>query len=157
MRRFFVAASVVALIATAVHAQNLDVIKQRRQAMQDIGAASYAAWKMFKGDAAFELATVQNSLATMEAKFSTFKDLFPDNSKDGGTTDAKPAIWSDKAGFNAANDAALAAIKSAAQTIKDIDTFKAAYKGVADRCSDCHKSEGGYTIRLGESFKKPKP
>lgn len=157
MRRFFVAASAVALVATVVHAQNLDVIKQRRQTMQDIAVASSANWKMFKGDAAFDLATMQSSLATMQAKFTSFKDQFPDNSKEGGSTDAKPAIWSDRAGFNAANEAAISAIKTAAQSIKDADSFKASYKAVADRCADCHKSDGGYTIRLGESFKKPKP
>lgn len=157
MRRFAVVVAVVAISATAVYGQNLDVIKQRRETMRAISGASGPIWKMYTGKAPFELAKVQSGLKTMSDQFGKFKNQFPDDSKKGGDTDAKPLIWSDRAGFNDAVEATIADIKKAAASIKGEDNFKEGYKPVAESCGGCHKVDGGYTIRLGDSFKKPMP
>ena len=157
MLRFAAAAVAVALGAATVYAQNPTVIKQRREAMQAVGGASASAWAMYKGEAPFDLAKVQSALKAMQDQLGKFKDLFPDNSKEGGGTDAKPLIWSDRAGFNGAIDASVVVIKKASEEIKDEASFKGSYGRVPEACGGCHKVDGGYTIRLGESFKKPKP
>ena len=147
----------VALGATTVYAQNLDVIKQRRETMQTLAGASGPVFNMYKDKAPIELAKIQTALKTMQDQLAKFKNQFPENSKEGGGTDAKPLIWSDRVGFNGAIDATIADIKKAAETITDEASFKTAYKPVLESCGVCHKVDGGYTIRLGESFKKPKP
>ena len=157
MRRFAVVLTVVAISATALYGQNLDVIKQRRETMRAISGASGPIWKMYTGKAPFELAKVQSGLKTMSDQFGMFKSQFPDDSKKGGDTDAKPLIWSDKTGFNDAVEATIADIKKAAASIKDEESFKEGYRPVAESCGGCHTVDGGYTIRLGDSFKKPMP
>jgi len=147
----------VALGATAVYAQNLDLIKQRRETMRAVAGASDPVWKMYTGKTPFDLAKIQTALTTMQDQLVKFKDQFPDNSKEGGGTDAKPLIWSDRASFNGAIDASIVDMKKAATKISDEASFKTAYKPVLESCSGCHKVDGGYTIKLGESFKKPKP
>lgn len=157
MLRFVAVAVTVALGASAVYAQNLDVIKQRRETMRAIAGASGSVWKMYKGKAPIELAKIQTALKSMQDQLVKFKDQFPDNSNEGGGTDAKPLIWSDRASFNGAIDATIVDMKKAAEKISDEASFKTAYKPVLETCGGCHKVDGGYTIRLGESFKKPKP
>ncbi len=147
----------VAVGATAVYAQNLDVIKQRREAMRTIGEASGRNFKMVKGEAPFELATVQAGLKVFQEQAAKFKGLFPDDAKTGGGTDAAPKIWLERAGFDAAIATWIANAKAAETTIKDEASFKAEYPKVASACGGCHKSADGYAISLGESFKKPKP
>ena len=53
--------------------------------------------------------------------------LFPDDSKSGGETTAAPKIWSDKAAFNAAFAKFEADSKAAQASVKDLDSFKAAF------------------------------
>jgi cytochrome c556 len=157
MRQFAVIVSIIVISATAVYGQNLDVIKQRRETMRAISGASGPIWKMYTGKAPFELAKVQSALKTMQEQFGKFRDQFPEDSKKGGETDAKSLIWSDRAGFNGAIDATIAALKKASSAIKDEASFKPGYKPVAESCGGCHKVDNGYTIRLGDSFKKPEP
>lgn len=157
MKRIVAISSLLALASTAVLAQNLDVIKERRQSMRAIATAGTSNFKMMKGDAPFELDTFQKNMTAMQAAAAKFKDLFPDNSKTGGGTDAAPKIWEQKAQFNAEVDTFLAELKTAAATIKDEAGMKAAYPKVANSCGGCHKSADGFTISLGESFRKPAP
>ena len=157
MLRFVAVVATIAVGATAVYAQNLDVIKQRREAMQSIAGASFKNFKMMKGEAPFDLATVQAGLKTMQEQGAKFKGLFADDSKTGGGTDADAKIWTARADFNSVNDQFVATAKTAAEAIKDEATFKTAYPKVAESCGGCHKATDGFTIRLGDSFKKPTP
>ena len=87
-----IAAAVVALGlgATFAYAQNLDVIKQRRAVMKAIATAGTPNFKMMKGEIPFDLATVQAGLKTYQGEAAKLKDLFPDDAKTGGDTDASP-------------------------------------------------------------------
>jgi len=100
---------------------------------------------------------VQAGLKTMQEQGAKFKEMFPDNSKTGGETEAKPKIWTARADFNAVLDKWVADAKATATAIKDEATFKAEYQKFAAGCGGCHKAEDGFTISLGDSFKKPKP
>lgn len=154
MIRILAAVAALAVGATLVHAQNLDVIKQRREAMKTIAGASGANFKMMKGEVPFDLAKVQAGLAIFQAEAPKFKGLFPDDAKTGGNTDAPAKIWTARADFNAAADAFAANAKAAAETIKDEASFKAEYPKVASSCGGCHKDGDGFAPKLGDSFKK---
>jgi len=157
MLRYVAAAAAIAVGATAVYAQNLDVIKQRREAMRAIAGQSAPIFKVSKGEAPFELEKVQAGIKIMEDGLTKFKVMFPDDSKVGGGTDALPAIWQARAEFNAALDKSLADLKAAAVAIKDEASFKENVQKITGGCGGCHKPTDGFTIRLGESFKKPLP
>lgn len=154
MLRIMTAVVAVAVGATVVHAQNLDAVKQRRGAMKTIAMASGANFKMMKGDAPFDLATVQAGLQTFQDQAAKYKGMFPDDSKTGGNTDASPKIWQAKAEFDAAVDTFSNIAKAAAGSIKDEASFKAEYPKVASSCGGCHKDADGFAPRLGDSFKK---
>lgn len=143
--------------ATLVYAQNLDIIKQRRETMRTLAGASTANFKMMKGDVPFDLAAFQTNMKTIEEQAAKFKGMFPDDSKTGGGTDATPKVWSAKAEFDGLVDKFLASTKSTSAAIKDEATFKASYPEFTKTCGGCHMSTGGFTVGLGESFKKPKP
>lgn len=157
MLRIVAGLAAVAVGASLAYAQNVDVIKQRREAMRAVAGASGPNFKMMKGEVPFDLAAVQKNLATIQEQAVKFKGQFPDDSKTGGETDASPKIWQSKSEFNAAIDKWIADAKTAAAAIKDEASFKANYPAFAAGCGGCHKATDGYTIALGESFKKPKP
>ncbi len=156
MLRYVAVAAALAVGATGVYAQNLDVIKQRREAMRALAGANTPMFKMTKGDEPFDLAKVQSSLKTVGEQLTKFKGMFPDNSKEGGGTDVSPKIWSARAEFDGIIDTYVANLKAAEGTIRDEASFKEAYPKF-NNCGGCHKATDGFTISLGESFKKPKP
>jgi cytochrome c556 len=148
------AATALAVGATTVLAQNLEVIKQRRDLMKTIATASAANFKMMKGNAPFDLANVQASLKMYQAEMPKYKGLFPDDSKTGGDTDASPRIWQARPEFEAAIDKLVATAREAASAIKDEATLKTEYPKVVDACNNCHKPADGFSPRLADSFKK---
>jgi cytochrome c556 len=156
MLRIVAALAALAIGATALWAQNLEAIKQRREAMRATAKASAVNFKMMKGETPFDLATVQSNLKTMQDQMGKFKDLFPDNSKTGGDTDADESIWTKRAEFNKAVDNYVAVVRKATGAIKDAASLKAEYPKVAkDGCGGCHKdTDDGFTLNLSDSFKK---
>lgn len=158
MIRYLSVAALIAVGATTVIAQNLDVIKERRQAMRAIVNQSSTMMKMSKGETAFDLAQAQAALKVMGDQAAKFKTLFPDNSRTGGSTEAAPKIWAERAQFDAVSDKWVAVIREAATAIKDEASFKAEYSKVSSGCGGCHKSTGdGYAPRVGDLVKKPAP
>lgn len=156
MLRYVAVAAALAIGATAVYAQNLEAIKARRDAMGAIAVAGTANFKMLKGEAPFDLAKVQTGLKTMQDAAAKFKDLFPDNSKTGGDTDAMPKIWQSKPQFEAEIAKFAATVTAATTSIKDEASFKAEYQNVARSCGGCHMENDGFSPRLGVSLKKLK-
>ena len=157
MLRIVATVVAVAVGATVVYAQNLDPIKQRREAMRTVAGASGPNFKMMKGEAPFDLAAVQANLKAMQDGAEKFRGMFPEDSKTGGGTDAAPKIWTARAEFNAAIDKWIGDAKAIGTAIKDEASFKTEYPKFGGGCGGCHKAADGFTIALGESFKKPKP
>ena len=139
MIRIVAAVTALALSATLAYAQNLDVIKKRQETMKAVGGAAGAGGKMMKGEAPFDLAVAQKSLATYADNAIAMKDLFPDDSKTGGDTTVLPKIWEAKADFNGRFDKFAADAKAAAAAVKDEASFKAEWPKVMGNCGGCHK------------------
>lgn len=131
--------AVIAVGATAVYAQNLDIIKARKESMKAVGGAAKEPGAMIKGEATFDLAKVQASLAVYQAEAIKQKDMYPDNSKTGGETTVLPAIWDKKADFTGRFDKLAADAKAAASAIKDEASFKTEWPKVMSNCGGCHK------------------
>jgi cytochrome c556 len=66
-------------------------------------------------------------------------NLFPENSKTGGDTSASPEIWLHMDDFKARFEKLAADSKAAQASVKDLDSFKTAYRNVAQNCDGCHE------------------
>jgi cytochrome c556 len=137
MKRLALAGLVVALSAGAVFADG-DVIVKRRALMKADGAATKSLVDMLKGAAPFDLATVQTSLKTFAEAAAQEPALFPDDSKTGDTN-ALPAVWDNKADFNARYAKFAADIAAAQTAIADQASFKAQIPAVLKNCGGCHE------------------
>ena len=139
MRRGLFVITMLALGATAAIAQNEAVIKKRQDLLKEVGDAVKPVGAMFKGEADFDLAKVQNALAVIQKNAPLLPPLFPDDSKTGGDTEALPKIWENKADFESRYKKLADDAKTAEAAIKDEDTFPDAWKAVVGNCSGCHK------------------
>src|SRR5271157_6283018 len=100
MKRLTTAAILIACGAGAVWADT-DAIAQRQALMKNDGMAAKKLFEMTKGAVPFDLAVVQASLKTFATAAEKEPTLFPDDSKTGDHTAALPAIWENKADFDA--------------------------------------------------------
>jgi len=116
-----------------------DAIAARKAILRSFGAASRDPGQMLRGDAAFDLAKVQASLKVFAEGAAKLPAFFPDNSKTGDTK-AAPAIWAEKAKFDALAAKFASDATSAAGAIKDEASFKATMPEVLGACSACHRS-----------------
>jgi cytochrome c556 len=139
MIRIAAAVAAIAVGATLVYAQNLDVIKQRRTAMKANASAAGELVKINKGELPFDIAKIQASLKAIEEQAAKLKDLFPEDAKTGGDTAALPAIWEKKADFSARLEKLVADAKAAEGAIKDEASFKLELPKVVGNCGGCHK------------------
>ena len=136
MMRWALVGLVLAFGVGAVLADG-DSITQRRALMKANGAAAGALVRILKG-APFDLAAVQAALKTFSDAAAKAPTLFPDDSKTGDTN-ALPAIWDNKADFEArfAKFGKDAAAASAA--ITDAASFKAQAPAIFSNCGGCHE------------------
>jgi cytochrome c556 len=137
MKRLVIMPIVLALGVSGVLAA--DVIAQRRALMHDDGIAAKKLFDMAKGTAPFDLAVAQASLKTLANGAEKTPLLFPDDSKTGGGTAALPAIWENKADFNARFAKFSKDVAEAIAQTKDEASFKAVAPKVFENCSGCHE------------------
>lgn len=128
------------LIGTSVAmAQNVAVIKERKEDYKAMGKATKEPGAMYKGEAEFDLAKVQAALKVIQEKAAVLPKLFPDDAKTGAETEALPKIWEDKANFEERFVKLGAAAKAAETKITDAENFPDAWKELMGNCSGCHK------------------
>jgi cytochrome c556 len=139
MKRVLLAAAVVAFGVTAVLAQS-DPIAARKALMKENGNQSRIAREMIEGKQPFDLAKAKTVLTTFAAVHDKGTNLWPDNSKVGGETASLPAIWENKADFEAKLAKLSTDAKAAEPKVKDLDTFKASMGDIGKDCGGCHNT-----------------
>ncbi len=138
MKRMATVLILMACGAGAVWADS-DVIAQRRALMKEDGVAAKKLFDMNKGAIPFDLAAAQAALKTMADAAQKTPLLFPDDSKTGGGTAALPAIWENKADFNARFAKFGKDVATAITTTKDEASFKKIAPTVFENCGGCHE------------------
>lgn len=143
-----VALSAVGGIALVAQAQT-DIIKQRQDNRKEITRIGGREIRPLVNDngSLSEIATKADRLVELHKAFAT---MFPPGS-DKGDTLASPAIWSDRAGFDAVNNKTVdAATKmAAAARAGDRAAVGDQFKAMAATCGECHQK---YTT--SDPFKK---
>jgi len=137
IRRILLASAVGTLGIAAALAQG-DQIAARKALMKDNGAQSRIASEMIAGKQPFDLAKAKNVLATFAAASEKSKSLYPDGSKTGDTA-ALPAVWENKADFDAKLEKLGADAKAAEAKVTDLESFKAVMGELSKDCGGCHR------------------
>lgn len=123
-----------------------DAIKGRQACMKANGGAMAIFVPIMKGEKPFDAAAVKTATDAIDAACKDLATMWGADTQKGETAEtwAKPEIWTDAAGFKAAEtayDTALVALKAST----DDATFKTAFGGFGGSCKGCH-----------EKFRKPK-
>jgi cytochrome c556 len=140
MIRTVLAATIIALGVTTVVVAQGDPIAARQALMKANGTQFGIAKDMSDGKRPFDLAAAKKVFATFEESGEKAKALFPDNSKTGHDTEALPAIWENKADFDAKLTKFAADAKKAAAATTNLDTFKVQFAEVRQNCGGCHRT-----------------
>jgi len=131
------AVAAVASIAVAA-ATGTAAIKERQQAMEDIGRAMGPLGAIAKKQAPFDAEVVKASAETIADRLQKAAELFPDGSDTGDIeTWAKAEIWSDREDFKKRFETATAAAV-ALQSVTDDADFLPALGALGNGCKTCH-------------------
>ena len=76
-------------------------------------------------------------IKTMNEVAVAFPGLFPEGSETGAETEASPAIWTDRAGFDAA---AQKFVDDTSGEVTDKASFMVAFGKATSNCGSCHKA-----------------
>jgi cytochrome c556 len=136
--RIVLAATVAAFAVTAVVAQG-DPIGTRKGLMKEIGGANRNATEMLDGKQPFDVAKAKGVLTTMGGNATKMTTLFPDSSKSGDTA-ALPAVWDNKADFDAKMKKFSSDATAAAARVTDINSFRTEVGEVRKNCGGCHNT-----------------
>jgi cytochrome c556 len=117
-----------------------DAVKGRQACMKSHGASFGVFMPMMKGEKPFDKAAVAAAFAAEDAACADWDKFWAAGAEKGETlqTWAKPEIWTDRKGFEAAGGAwyeAAQAVKGAA----DEASFKAAIPKMGAGCQGCHE------------------
>jgi cytochrome c556 len=134
--RTALAVAAIALSIGTVSAQ--DPIAARKALMKGNGQQAQIGGKMAKGEEPFSVEKAKTIFATYQ-KVATAHTLWPDTSKTGDTA-SLPAIWENKADFDARLTKLAKEAKAAEAAVKDLDSFKAQFTEVQKNCGGCHQT-----------------
>jgi cytochrome c556 len=139
MVRVILAVAALALAASFAVAQSNPILA-RKALMKANGEQAKIGAAIAKGDAPFDLTKAQTIFATFTEAAEKAPALFPDNSKTGSKTEALPAIWKNKADFEARFVKFGTDTKAAQDEVKDLATFKTVWSGlIRKNCTGCHE------------------
>lgn len=112
---------------------------ERHELMEGVGKAAKPIGEMFKGELDYDADVVMASLQTWHNASLRVGNLFPPGTETGMDTEAAPAIWEDRAGFEEAlanfRAAVEAAIEANPMTLEDA---KPTVGPVFQTCKGCH-------------------
>ncbi|MGO9357769.1 MAG: c-type cytochrome [Xanthobacteraceae bacterium] len=138
MMRAFVVAAAMAVTVAAVAAE--DPITVRKALMKATGKQAGVGAAMIKGEAPFDLAKAKAIFVAIQDTAAKAPTLFPVAAKDGDDTAALPAIWQNKADFEARFTKLGVDAKAAEASVTDLASFKTAFSGVGKDCGGCHEN-----------------
>ncbi len=138
MIRTALAIVAIAVGVTALTAQS-DPIAARQALMKTNGREGKIGSDMIRGKIPFDLAKAREMFAAFLDAANKMPNLFPENSKTGGDTSAAPEIWPNMDDFKARFAKLAADSKAALKTVKDRESFTAAYRNVNQTCDGCHE------------------
>ena len=116
-----------------------DPIHERHELMEGVGDAAKPIGQMLKGEREFDAAVVMASFETFDEASARFGELFPPGSETGQDTEAAPAIWEDRAGFEEALAAWAEAVDAAiAANPQTLDETKPVAGEIFNTCKGCH-------------------
>ena len=133
--RTVLAVAALAIGATAVTAQQ-DPIKARQALMKANGQQAGIGAKMVKGEEPFSLDKAKKVFATYQ-DVAKAHQLFPESSKTGDTA-ALPAVWDNKADFDARLAKLVKEINENAPKATSLEGMKQARTAIVQNCNDCH-------------------
>ena len=126
-------------VASVAFAEGDDPRHERHELMEDVRDAAKPVGEMFRGELEFDAEVVKTSLATWHSASLAFGDLFPEGTETGMNTEAAPAIWEDRAGFDAALTKWREAIEAAqAAAPMTLEEAKPTVGPVFKTCKGCH-------------------
>jgi cytochrome c556 len=139
MRFKIILAGLALSLGALTGAQAADPIAERQALMKENGAAAKAIFQMVQGKAPYDAAAAQAAFEKIAADMKVFPTLFPAGSDQGKTT-AAPAIWTDKAGFDAiAAKLGADAAAGAAAAANGLDAIKEPAAALGSNCQSCHE------------------
>ncbi|MGI9238669.1 MAG: c-type cytochrome [Woeseiaceae bacterium] len=129
----------LAISLTSVAVAEDDPRHKRHELMEGVKKAAKPVGEMMKGESEYDAAVVSASLQTWHEASMKFGDLFPAGSETGMDTEAAPAIWEDRAGF----EVALAEFRDAVETAiaaepMTLDAAKPTVGPILQTCKGCH-------------------
>jgi len=142
IRTVFAVAAIALGISVAVAQQ--DPIAARKTLMKGNLDQAKIGTAMMKGEAPFDLEKAHKIFATFQETAVKAPALFPENSIDEATADdpytASPKIWQSLDDFKARFAKFGADAKDAEASVKDLDSFKAAFGSIGKNdCGGCHE------------------
>ena len=138
MIRTVLAMAVVAVGVSAVVAQT-DPIAARKGFMKENNRHAKAVNAMVRGESPFDAAAVNAAFNQWTETANNLPKLFPDNSKEGGNTRAKAAIWENRKDFDAKIGAFTKAVAAGKDKSGSLEALKATFAPVNDACNNCHE------------------
>lgn len=112
---------------------------ERHELMEGVRDAAKPVGQMMRGEAEFDAELLMTSLSTFASASRKLGSLFPEGTETGGGTEAAPAIWEDRDGF----DAAIARWQEAVATAIDaepgsLEAAKPVVGPIFNACKACH-------------------
>jgi len=148
MMRTVVVLGTLLLGAGAVLAQQ-NIAVQQDNLMRGQAKSLYGTiLKMVKGEIPYDQAAIDTAIAQLEESVGKIANVFTPNPKQNvvnGTYGASQKVWQNKADFNLKIPPVAKAIADVKGKIKDVDSLKAAYTAINDKCTDCHET---YRVKL---------
>jgi cytochrome c556 len=137
------AAALVAVVAlgwAGLATSGTDVIKDRQEAMEQVGDAMQGLAAIAKGETPFDAAVVKEKAVAIGDHLKKASTLFPEGSAEGDVeTWAKAEVWSEPAEFAKRFEAAGAAAEALAAVTEESD-FRPALGKLGGSCKSCHET-----------------
>ncbi len=136
----FLASAVLLTVASLAIADD-DPRHERHELMEGVGDAAKVIGPMLKGERDFDADALMTALKVFQDVSAQFGDLFPAGSESGMGTEAAPAIWEDREGFEAALDEWRQAVDAAIEANPgSLDAAKPVAGPIFNACKNCHDS-----------------